>query len=239
MPADAKDAARRATEAWLATGRPAVVRINGAGTECHEADVAMVGRYRCAVMVPKSVSACQLEGIADRLQPATPLVALVETAAGVLAASELCGAASVVRAAFGSVDLGAELGIDPGDQAAFATARSLLILASAAGGLPAPLDGVTTAVNDDSCLASDLANAARLGFGGKLCVHPRQVAPVNDAFTPSEEDLVWARRVTEAAAGRGACIVDGRMVDKPVVERAARLLARSSTYRPRNGSGGA
>lgn len=225
--ADAKGAARDAVESWLADGTAATVRINGAGTEWHDADVAMVGRYDCAAMVPKASSAAQLRAVADQLRPGTPLVALVETAGGILAAAELCAVKTVVRAAFGSVDLGAELGVDPGEHAAFAAARSMLVLASAAAGLPAPLDGVTTSIDDIDCLAADIAHASSLGFSGKLCIHPKQVGVVNDWFAPSEEQLAWALRIADAASGGAVCIVDGKMVDKPVVERAERIIAQS------------
>jgi citrate lyase subunit beta/citryl-CoA lyase len=105
--------------------------------------------------------------------------------------------------------------------------RSALVLTSRLAGLPAPLDGVTVEVNDDGRVSADTARARELGFGGKLCIHPRQVAAVNAAFSPSEAELDWAQRVVAAmqAAGGAAVAVDGKMVDKPVLLRAQAVLA--------------
>jgi citrate lyase subunit beta/citryl-CoA lyase len=105
--------------------------------------------------------------------------------------------------------------------------RAQLVLASRVAGLSAPVDGVTTATDDAATLARDSRRARASGFGGKLCIHPRQVAAVNAAFTPSPEQLAWARRVVAAAqASAGAAVaVDGKMVDAPVFARASRLLA--------------
>lgn len=222
---EAKDSARAAVADWLGGGGSGVVRINGTDTEWHDQDVAMVARYRCAVMVPKARSAAQLAEVAARLPAGTPLIALIETAAGVLAAAEICAFAGVARAAFGSVDLAADLGVNPEDDEALAYARSALVLAAAAAGKPAPLDGVTTAIDDDCRVEADAARAMRLGFGGKLCIHPRQVNIVNVGFSPSAEDAAWARRVVGASEG-GVTVIDGRMVDAPVISRARRILFR-------------
>ena len=127
----------------------------------------------------------------------------------------------------GTYDLAAQLGVSPDDRDAMAGARQALVLASAAAGLAGPVDGVTGDVGDDDRLRDDLAYAVRLGFGGKLCVHPRQVPVARAAFLPAPDELVWARRVVEAAAGSGAVLLDGQMVDKPVVDRARRILATS------------
>ena len=226
----AKDSARAAVGDWLGAGGTGVVRINGTDTEWHDQDVAMVARQRCPVMVPKVCSAAQLAEVAARLPAATELIALIETAAGVLAAAEISAFPGVVRTAFGSVDLAADLGINPEDDAALAYARSALVLAAAASGKPAPLDGVTTVVDDDRRVEADAARAMRLGFGGKLCIHPRQVGIVNIGFSPSAEEVTWARRVVGASEG-GVTVVDGQMVDEPVIRRAMRILA------PRNGTG--
>ncbi|KBR61951.1 HpcH/HpaI aldolase/citrate lyase family protein [Mycobacterium avium] len=224
---EAKARAREAVDRWLATGGVGTVRINGTETPWHQEDLEMAARHGCPVMVPKARSASHLAQISRRLPTGTALIALIETAAGVLAAADICAVEGVVRAAFGSVDLGAELGIDPEDHESLRYARSAVVLGSAAAGLAAPLDGVTTAVHDEGAAGADAARAARLGFGGKLCIHPCQVAPVNSQFSPSIEEQAWARKVMAAGSGNGARTVDGCMVDKPVVDRAARILARA------------
>ncbi|MEY8038928.1 CoA ester lyase [Saccharopolyspora cebuensis] len=218
-----KDTAREHVRDLLGGGDPVAVRINAAGTPWYDADVAMLRGHGAVVVLPKAETAEQVGALAAAL-PGAPLIPLVETAVGVLGAAEVCRAESVVRPAFGSVDLAAELGVDHTDREALRHARSALVLAAAAAGTAAPLDGVTTAVRDAALLDADLRHAARLGFTGKLCLHPAQLEPVRRGFAPSAEELTWARAVVAAAGDGGVAVLDGRMVDKPVVERARRLL---------------
>jgi citrate lyase subunit beta/citryl-CoA lyase len=107
--------------------------------------------------------------------------------------------------------------------------RSKIVLASRLAGLAPPVDGVTMDLRDASATARDTARARRLGFGAKLCIHPRQVAAVNEGLTPTAAECDWARRVlTAAQASQGAAVaVDGKMVDAPVLLRARALLARA------------
>jgi citrate lyase subunit beta/citryl-CoA lyase len=224
VPPAEKDEARRAVASWLAGGAVAAVRINAAGTTWHEADVAALTEWTGVVVVPKAEDPRLLAELADRLAGAT-LIALVETARGVVAAPAVAAADGVARLAFGSLDLAAELGVDPDDREAMAPARGALVLASAAAGLPAPVDGVTQDLADDGRLREDVAYAARLGFTGKLCVHPRQVPVAAEALAPTDQDVAWARSVVEAAGDGGVVSLDGRMIDRPVVERARRVLA--------------
>ncbi|MFB4421378.1 CoA ester lyase [Streptomyces sp. QL37] len=220
--ADDKDRARRAAAEWPGLGDRAVVRVNAPGTPWFEADLRMAAGLGCPVMVPKSEDPAVLAEIAARCT----LIALVETALGTERAYEVCSVPGVVRAAFGNVDLAAQLGVAHDDTLALTHARSRLVLASAAAGISPPVDGVTTAVRDADALAADAAHARRLGFSGKLCVHPAQIAPAAAGFAPTESELRWARAVLEA--GDAVTTVDGHMVDKPVLERARRILAHPS-----------
>jgi len=220
----AKVGARRAVAEWLDTGRPCVVRINAVGTSWHADDLDLVRDVGVAVMLPRatlSAVAC----VSSVLGPEHPMVALVETAAGVVHAAGVAATGGVRRLALGTFDLAAELGVAPEDRDAMAAARGALVLASAAAGLAPPIDGVTPAVDDRATLESDVAYAARLGFAGKLCVHPRQVDVVAAVLRPSVDQLDWARRVLTSGADEGVAVVDGEMVDRPVLERARRLLA--------------
>ncbi|MBV8157693.1 MAG: CoA ester lyase, partial [Dyella sp.] len=135
-------------------------------------------------------------------------------------------APGVSRLLFGSIDLMFDLDVGD-DDAPLHHFRSELVMQSRAAGLPAPVDGVCTAIGDADALAADTARARRFGFGAKLLIHPNQVAGVHAALAPSAEELAWARRVVEqAAAAQGAAIaVDGKMVDRPVLERAQRIVA--------------
>lgn len=216
-----KDSARRAVADWLAAGGDAIIRVNAADTRWHDADVALAVDFGCPVMVPKAEDPAVAAAITDR-GAGCPVVLLVETPVGVERARELSAAGGVVRLAFGNADLAAELGVAHDDHLALQYARSRLVLASAAAGIAAPLDGVTTSLRDAELVARDARHARRLGFGGKLCVHPSQVPAVVTGFAPTEEELRWAREVVRASAGVSA--VDGSMVDRPLVARAQRLL---------------
>ncbi|MFE7278521.1 HpcH/HpaI aldolase/citrate lyase family protein [Streptomyces sp. NPDC057623] len=221
--AEDKDRAREHAAAWLALGNQAVVRINAPGTRWSEADLSTAAEHGCPVMVPKAEDPAVLAEVTARTAGRCALVALVETALGVERAREVCATPGLARAAFGNVDLSAQLGIAHDDRTALAYSRSRLVLASAAAGIAPPIDGVTTAVRDRDLLTADIAHARRLGFTGKLCIHPYQLPYVNTGFAPTDDELRWARTVV--AAGDSVTTVDGEMIDRPVLERARRLLA--------------
>jgi citrate lyase subunit beta/citryl-CoA lyase len=224
---DAKRHALAHALTWLHAGNRAVIRVNAVGTPWHEAEIEALRSASVTVMVPKSHSVDELADVRSRLG-ADRIIALIETARGVRDADLVCSAAGVVRVALGNVDLSAELGIDPASHAALAYSRARLVVASAAAGIAAPVDGVTTALDSPDVLAADLAVTRELGFGGKLCIHPRQVGPVNAALRPSEDEIAWARRILDAATdSAGVVVVDGAMVDGPVVARATGILARA------------
>ncbi|MTD54902.1 HpcH/HpaI aldolase/citrate lyase family protein [Amycolatopsis pithecellobii] len=213
-----KDAARSHVDDWLSRGGNALVRINAAGTPQFDADLELARKHGCPLMLPKAEDPRVLAEID------VPLVPIVETALGIEAATALCAVKNVARVAFGSVDLATQLGVRHDDELALGYARSRLVLASTANDVAPPLDGVTTDLHDESVLIADVAHARRLGFGGKLCIHPKQIPLVRQGFMPTEEELRWARRVL--TAGDSASAVDGQMVDRPVLERARRLLAQ-------------
>jgi citrate lyase subunit beta / citryl-CoA lyase len=228
---EAKDAARQALRAWLdappANGR-VVVRINGADSRCFEADLALCAAPAvAAVMLPKAGQQGDLSAV-HRALPGKPIVALVETAEGFDRLRETARAPGVVRLAFGSIDFQLDLGI-AGDDDALLYFRSRFVLESRLAQLPPPIDGVTTAVDDTLRIERDAQTARRLGFGAKLCIHPRQIEIVNRSLSPSAAELDWARRVIDAAAAAGgaAVAIDGKMVDRPVLLRAQALMGQS------------
>lgn len=224
---EAKATARAEVTRWLARGGTACVRVNAPGTPFADADVAALAGVPglVAVMVPKAEDPRVLAGLAEALGPDTAVVALVETALGVHRVHALAAAPGVARLAFGSIDLALDLGVE--DAAVpLLSARSALVLASRVAGLPAPVDGVTPILDDPAVVQEAAATAAAMGFGGKLCVHPRQVEAVHAGFRPGEADVRHAHRVLASVAG-GAGQVDGQMVDRPVLERARQVLRRS------------
>jgi citrate lyase subunit beta / citryl-CoA lyase len=172
----------------------------------------------------------ELEAAAGMVQGAVRVYPVFETAAAVLAAREIAAAPRVARLAFGGTDFLADIGA-PGavDGPATLAARGALVLASRAAGIAAPVDTVYTNIDDNEGLMRGARFARELGFFGKSIIHPRQIAPVHEVFTPSEGDLAAARRVlaqAERAAerGEGASAIDGELVDPAVVARARRVL---------------
>ena len=223
-PAD-KNTARAALAAWLRPEHAVIVRINSVDTAWFEADLALCGAPGvAAVMVPKAERADTLARVMGA--GARALLPLVESAAGLAALGSLAGAPGVLRLAFGSIDLQVDLGLRDATEDELLPFRLQLVLASRLAGIGAPVDGVSTAIADEDQLRVDVQRARRLGFAGKLCIHPKQVAPVNRWLAPSDDELNWARQVLAAAAAAGgaAVAVDGKMVDKPVLLRAEALL---------------
>lgn len=220
-----KEYAREQVVAWLEENPECAVRVNAAGTAWHDEDLAALRGRRCTVMLPKA-EPVTTRAAAEQLGVLPVVIALVETARGILDARETATVPNVQRLAFGSFDLAAELGADPADRDAFVAARGALVLASAAAGLPGPIDGVTADLDNEAHLTDEVHYARRLGFTGKLCVHPKQVPVAAAALRPTREEIRWAQSILDAGAG-GAVAVDGQMVDKPVLERAQRVLRQA------------
>jgi len=224
VPADGKDAARRALADWLPSAPKVLVRINPVDTPWFSADLDLC-RFDAvaAVMLTKSERAQDIEHVARHT--GKPVIALVESARGIANVIALAEARGTQRLAFGAIDLALDLGIaeEPDVLLPF---RLQLAVASRLGKLPAPIDGVTTAIDDPDILMNDTRRAKRLGFGAKLCIHPRQVKVVHQAFAPSAEEVAWARRVLEAAqkSGGAAVAIDGRMIDTPIFGIAEQIL---------------
>jgi len=235
VPPDLKDAARHAVQGWLAghdTAKASLqvaVRVNAADTAWHALDMAMCAEANLRIlMLPKVQHPVVLRGAAAALGADAVLWPLIETARGMHCLDEIAAAPQVQRLVFGSIDFQADLDIDEADDGqALLFFRSRLVLASRVAGLQAPVDGVSTDIADSARIEADARRSRSLGFGGKLCIHPRQVAGVNQGFTPDAARVEWARRVIEAdAQSRGAPVaVDGKMVDRPVVLKAHAVLA--------------
>lgn len=223
----AKDSARGIVGAWLREGLPAIVRVNAIDTPWFDDDIQMLRSAPGAgVMLPKAEGPSLAHTL--RVLPGRRVIALVETVAGYMGLNTLVALDGLSRIAFGSVDFSADSGIaDEGN--AMTAIRTHIVLASCHAGLEAPIDGVGLEFKDDTVMRADAMRSRQLGFGGKLCIHPRQVAAVNDAYRPSPTERDWAERVVAAfqASQGAATAVDGKMIDKPVVERARRMLTEA------------
>jgi len=235
-----KAAARQAVAGWLQAAAPAgaaasprppvVLRINGAHSPWFADDLRLLAMPGlAAVMLPKAESPAQIAALRASWpagQPCLPVLPLIESALGLHQVVAIAQAPGVARLVFGAVDLQLDLGMQDAGFDALLPLMQPLVLASRLAGLVAPVDGVSTALDDAAALQADTRRARRLGFGAKLCIHPRQLASVHQGLGPSADELAWARRVLAAnqASGGAAVALDGQMIDRPVVLRAQSLL---------------
>jgi (S)-citramalyl-CoA lyase len=181
------------------------------------------------LVVPKVESPDELRLIADVLgtrAAGVGLLPLIESARALSAADHIAAHPRVQALVFGGADLSADLGATMAWEPLL-FARSRLVQAAATAGVPAFDVPYLDLANDDGLLP-EITAAQRLGFTAKLAIHPKHVAPINAAFTPSAAAVATAERIVAAALGAagGVCVVDGRMVDAPIVRAAERTLAR-------------
>lgn len=203
---------------------------------------AVVGPGLTGICLPKAESVGQLCALDDLLTSAEAaasvavgsvgVVALVESARGVLALREIATAPRVRRLGIGEVDLASDLGVQAGpDGHELAWVRSQLVVHSAAAGLQPPLASVWTDLRDTEGLRRSSEALRRLGYSGRACIHPAQVPVVGQAFTPGVSEVAQAQRLlaqfdAAVACGQGVITDEhGRMVDEAVVRAARRTLA--------------
>ena len=219
-----KDSARSAAveavaEEWA---MPVAIRINSVGSEWHSLDIDAVARSKAQYAVlPRSASGHLLRQVAEAV--GKPVLAMVETATGVVTAAEIAAGSAALIA--GTNDLRADLRIPPSrDRAALATALQTIVLAARAAGVPV-FDGVFNDLEDLDGFAAECAEGRAFGFDGKTLIHPKQVEACNRAFSPSEAEIARARRLVEAYGG-GAERFEGEMIERMHVEAARRMLDR-------------
>ena len=188
-----------------------------------------------SIMLPKVDSAATAETAITELTDAgidVPLLALLETAGGVLDAKEIAGVDGVDAVILGAEDLSAAIGATrtfAGDEISYARQRT--VLAGSHAGIDA-IDTLHTDFGDLDGLRADTDFSITLGFDGKLAIHPNQVAVINEAFTPDPDEVDWANRVLEArdeaeADGLGVFAVDNEMIDAPLIKQAETILERA------------
>jgi citrate lyase subunit beta/citryl-CoA lyase len=239
--AEAREAVRSVlTDPEFAPNCEVCVRVNPTGNAAEDdlaglfdGDADAVRETLDAVMLPKTESADDAETLADLLterDAEVHVLALVETAAGILAASDVASLPDVDALVFGAEDLAADLGATrTAEGTEVLHAREHVVLAASAADVDA-LDTVYTDIEDTDGLAVETEFAIELGYDGKMAIHPAQVEPINEAFTPDPERVEWAEKVLDAKAeadaeGRGVFRVDGEMIDAPLISQAERVLA--------------
>jgi len=226
---------RRSTQVYL--------RVNALTTPFLFDDLATAAAATLdGIILPKAESAADLaivdwvlaqwEAKLGKPVGSIAVLPILETARGIASAAEIARASKrVQQLMFGAVDFALDLDVDISDETgAMAHARFAVALASREAGLAAPIDSVFTGIRDEDGLRAASKRARAMGFAGKACIHPAQIAPINEVFSPSEAELARAREIVTAfdaaeAAGAAAVSVGGVMVDYPVVEKARRVLA--------------
>ena len=238
---DSKPAAREAVREVLSDPDfdpdcEVAVRANAGATAESDLDAVLGEDTRLdAVVVPKVADAGDVDRVAGLLADAgrpLPILALVESAAGVLHAESIAAADATDALVFGAEDLAADVGAtrtDGGTEVLYA--REHVVLAASAAGVDA-IDTLYTDFEDSEGLADDTDFALELGYDGKLAIHPAQVSVINEAFTPDPDRVAWARRVLSAREtadreGRGVFRVDGEMIDAPLIARAETVRERA------------
>lgn len=221
---DAKSEARSAAARWFSGGGGGVMRINVADTQWHLDDIALARLPAVdAIMLPKAEDPARIAALYEAT--GKPIVALIETARGLDAVKAVAASPGVTRLAFGSIDLCLDLGLDVADPQLDGF-RLALVLASRLADLPGPIDGVQADFRDTAGLSELVSRVRGLGYTAKLCIHPNQVTVISAGFSPTADEIDWARRVV--AMGEGAAALEGQMIDRPVRERAIRLLDRAN-----------
>jgi len=246
-----KPAARGAVAAALTQPRRSrvYVRVNAADTEfCYGDLVAIVRPGLDGIVLPKVESAtalatidwllAQLEGEQDLAPRAIDLIPIIETAGGLTNLDMILAAGTRVRrVAFGAGDFTLDVNMAwSRSEAELSFARARIATASRAAGIEAPLDTVWVDLADEEGLEMSARAALGFGFQGKMCIHPKQIAPVHLVFTPGEGEVAFAERVVAAfaeaeAAGSAAIQLDGKFIDYPILYRAQRVLEKMAAIR--------
>jgi citrate lyase subunit beta / citryl-CoA lyase len=244
--ADQKSAARRNVHQALTEGFPdalvVVLRVNSLESGLLDRDLAEAYAPRVdAICLPKCHTTAEVQAIDARLgmledrtgvsRGTVRLLPMIESARGVVEAPAIGRACRRVWAiGFGAEDFTADMGIRRTREGGeIAWARAAVSLAAHAAGTE-PIDGIFADFHDAAGLREDAAQARRLGYTGKMLIHPAQIEPVHDVFAATPDEVAHARRVIDAfeaasASGSGVAVVDGVMIDRPVVLRAQRVLA--------------
>ena len=213
------------------------IRVNpdpetaGADLDALDSLDAVDARAPDAVALPKVEATSDVDTIVELLAGRgldCPLIAIVETATGVLSARDIGGADPVDALCFGAEDYAADVGAgrtEEGTEVLYA--REHVVAAAAAAGVDA-IDTIFSDFEDEAGLRADARFARQLGFDGKFAIHPVQVAPINAAVAPDPEEVAWARRVLAARdehPGEGVFRVEGEMIDAPLLARAERIVS--------------
>ncbi len=227
---DARLAIKSSWQELKRSGISLVIRINSPETKWGLEDLDFFQGLDGlnGVMVPKCESSSSLNRVSQDFI-GVPLLPIIESAAGYLALPEIAKTANVSRLVVGHIDFLADSGmLCSEDQLELNSLRFQVAMCSRVGGLAPAIDGVTVSVDDVELIRADAERSIRFGFGGKLCIHPKQISIVHEILAPSADQISWAKKVIDAMeiSGGAAVQLDGKMIDLPVLLQAKRLLSR-------------
>lgn len=202
---------------------PVAIRVNGVATEWHSLDIDAVAQSKAGfVVIPRAISAHLVHEVAEAVNK--PVLAMIETAAGVLAAAEIASESAGLIA--GTNDLRADLKLPlDATREPISASLQLIVLAARAAGV-AVFDGVFNRLDDPEGFLAEAGDGRRLGFDGKSLIHPNQIAPCHQAFAPSSAEVARAKALVEAFHG-GAERFENEMIERMHVEAAQRVLQRA------------
>jgi len=211
--------------------KPIFLRVNAFETPWYEEDVKLA---RCegvaGILLPKTESKQQVGKSWELMGNRGAIITLIETACGILHLEEIAKAPAITGIALGAIDLAVDLDLtltDSGWELAFA--RSKIVTVAKAFGIRGIYDSVFADIENESSLRKRASVARQFGFNGQMAIHPKQLSVIHEVYSPSEADIVWAKRVLDAvdqeAKGQGVFTLDGKMVDRPVIERAKQIYA--------------
>ena len=227
-PSEKVEARRNLARAVIPGEVPVYVRVNSALTPWFEDDLAVAATLAIrGILLPKADSAAHVERAARAIPNEFAIVPIIETAIGFWNVLDVARAPRVERLVFGGLDFSLDTGMQDED-GAFDYVRSRIVIASRVAGIAPPIDYVTLAIDDQELLQRHTARSWHFGFGGKLCIHPKQIPVTNDAFRPSDDEVAWARSILREQAARPEDAVfahRGELVDRPVLERARQIVA--------------
>jgi citrate lyase subunit beta / citryl-CoA lyase len=228
-----KDSARSSVAQRLNPARQVVLRLNGVDTKWFQDDLALCAKPGVSgVMIPKAETPEDVRKVAKHVAKGIDILPQVESARGLANALEIAKCTGVRRLVFGALDFQLDLGITE-ETTELLYFRSQLVWVSRLAQIQPPIETPTTSIESTDLVRSDTMRARRLGFGGKLCIHPKQVPIVNECFQPTKDEVAWAKSVIEAASASvaGAIAVNGYMVDRPVILKAEQVLSDAGLRR--------
>jgi citrate lyase subunit beta/citryl-CoA lyase len=228
-----KEAARQNTISFLkeTDGRKIAVRLNPYSGRDFLDDAAALWAFHSSIagaFLAMVASADEVSCSVKALPPSLSLVGMIESAQALIQVDEIAACRLLCRIACGNMDFQTDLQLPPEENVGLIYPSSRLIIASYATGLPGPIAGATANIADLDHFVTCARFERNLGFLGKLCIHPSQLSLAHQVFAPSELEIAWAKRVLEATRDSHAVMIDGQMIDRPVVDRAHKIISRAA-----------